>query len=112
MPLTISDNDNSTAKDTTANSTINTSKKGLNSALLVGSNSTDMSLGRHILLKALYDGEEVVLKGFVMRNFAQRKGICLLLYILYIYWYNICIYILIVCKLLILYEKYKVNINF
>jgi len=30
--------------------------------------------GRHILLKASLDGEEVVLKGFVMNNYAQRKG--------------------------------------
>jgi len=30
--------------------------------------------GRHVLLRASLDGEEVVLKGFVMNNYAQRKG--------------------------------------
>lgn len=40
-----------------------------------------LTSGRHILLKASLDGENVVLKGFVMNNFAQRKGLlsCLLM---------------------------------
>lgn len=38
--------------------------------------------GRHILLRASLDGEEVVLKGFMMNNFAQRKGFERELYIL------------------------------
>jgi serine/threonine protein kinase len=32
------------------------------------------SSGRHILLKAKYEGEDVVLKGFTMNNYSQRKG--------------------------------------
>ena len=31
--------------------------------------------GRHVLLKASYDGEEVVLKGFVVNEDAQRRGL-------------------------------------
>lgn len=43
-----------------------------------GSASTtkvNMSSGRHVLLKASYDGEEVVLKGFIMHEGDQRKGL-------------------------------------
>ena len=39
------------------------------------SNSSSSSTSaRHVLLKALYDGEEVVLKGFIMNEGDQRKG--------------------------------------
>ena len=38
------------------------------------SRTKGLTSGRHILLKASLDGESVVLKGFVMNNFAQRKG--------------------------------------
>ena len=33
------------------------------------------STGRHVLLKAAYDGEEVVLKGFIMHEGEQRRGL-------------------------------------
>jgi hypothetical protein len=40
----------------------------------VQSNST-MIQSRHVLLKATYDGEDVVLKGFIMHEGDQRKGL-------------------------------------
>lgn len=36
--------------------------------------SHDGQTGRHLLLRASYEGEEVMLKGFVMHNHDQRKG--------------------------------------
>lgn len=42
--------------------------------LITAPSAMDNATGRHLLLKALYDGQEVILKGFVMHNNEQRKG--------------------------------------
>jgi len=40
-----------------------------------GGGGGESKASRHVLLKATYDGEEVVLKGFVMHDSDQRKGL-------------------------------------
>ena len=44
------------------------------SKLKNNSNELNKVSGRHLLLKATYDGEDFVLKGFMMSNYQQRKG--------------------------------------